>query len=187
MFSRLSPEILDPCLPQGMVLEGRENPYYKFKGLGDYHKCQEALIPLLNASVPCPVQPCTFNGVYQPEINFYNSEFYGFSEFWYTMEDVYRIGGQYEADIFDAQAKVSTMVNVLKFRTVFYCGSQIKRYLRFYPGIENLILPMLSYPGPQVTSSCGIASKCIQGFLEAYFKINKSMQTVVSKKKNLLL
>ena len=28
-----------------------------------------------------------------------------------------------------------------------------KGYLRFYPGIENLILPMLSYPGPQVTSS----------------------------------
>ena len=112
VFSRLSPEILDPCLPQGMVLEGRENPYYKFKGLGDYHKCQEALIPLLNASVPCPVQPCTFNGVYQPEINFYNSEFYGFSEFWYTMEDVYRIGGQYEADIFDAQAKVSATAKV---------------------------------------------------------------------------
>ena len=29
---------------------------------------------------------------------------------------------------------------------------------RFYPGIENLFLPMLSYPGRQVTSSCEIAS-----------------------------
>ena len=27
-----------------------------------------------------------------------------------------------------------------------------------YPGMENLILPMLSYPGRQVTSSCEIAS-----------------------------
>ena len=27
-------------------------------------------------------------------------------------------------------------------------------YLRCYPGIENLILPMLSYPGRQVTSLC---------------------------------
>ena len=31
-------------------------------------------------------------------------------------------------------------------------------YLRFYTGIENLILPMLSYPERQVTSSCEIAS-----------------------------
>ena len=47
-------------------------------------------------------------------------------------------------------------------------------YLRFYPGIENLILPMLSYPGRQVTSSsCEIASKRIRGLLEAYFEINK--------------
>ena len=28
----------------------------------------------------------------------------------------------------------------------------------FYPEIENFILPMLSYPGRQVTSSCEIAS-----------------------------
>ena len=39
----------------------------------------------------------------------------------------------------------------------------------------------LYYPGRQVTSSCEIASKRIQGLLEAYFKINKS-KTVVSKK-----
>ena len=31
-------------------------------------------------------------------------------------------------------------------------------YLRFYPGIENLILPMLPYPERQITSSCEIAS-----------------------------
>ena len=31
-------------------------------------------------------------------------------------------------------------------------------YLKFYPGIENLILPMLSYPGRQATSSCETAS-----------------------------
>ena len=33
----------------------------------------------------------------------------------------------------------------------------------------------------KVMSSCKIASKCIQGLLEAYFKIKKA---VVSKKKN---
>ena len=47
------------------------------------------------------------------------------------------------------------------------------RYLRFYSWIENLIFSMLSYQKHQVTSSCDIASPCIQGLLEAYFKINK--------------
>ena len=42
-----------------------------------------------------------------------------------------------------------------------------------FPGIKNLILPMLSYPEHQVTSACEIASKCIQGLLEAYLKINE--------------
>ena len=43
---------------------------------------------------------------------------------------------------------------------------------------------MLSYPGRQVMSLCEIASKCIQGLLEAYFEINKYIKTVLSKKKN---
>ena len=46
-------------------------------------------------------------------------------------------------------------------------------YLRFYLAIENLSLPMLSYLGRQVTPSCEIASKRIQGLLEAYLKNNK--------------
>ena len=79
-------------------------------GTGDYHTCQKLLVPLLNTSVPCKVSPCSFNGVHQPEIDFHNSEFYGFAEFWYTMEDVYRIGGQYEYDIFDVHAKVSAIL-----------------------------------------------------------------------------
>ena len=45
--------------------------------------------------------------------------------------------------------------------------------LKFYLRIESVSLPMLSYPGRQVTSSCEIASLCIQGLLEVYFKINK--------------
>ena len=38
--------------------------------------------------------------------------------------------------------------------------------------LTHAILPMLSYPGRQVMSSCEIASNRIQGLLESYFKIN---------------
>ena len=46
------------------------------------------------------------NGVFQPDIDFNSSEFYGFSEFYYSMEDVLRIAGHYNHDRFSAAAQV---------------------------------------------------------------------------------
>ena len=77
-----------------------------FIGTGDYLECKARLEPLLNRSVSCSQDPCSFNGVHQPEIDFVTSHFYGFSEFWYTMEDVYRGGGPYKISVFEKLAKV---------------------------------------------------------------------------------
>ena len=52
------------------------------------------------------------------------------------------------------QCRISLHVHRRPFDVVL---ANRQGYLRFYPGIENLILPMLSYPGRQVTS-CEIAS-----------------------------
>ena len=52
---------------------------------------------------------------------------------------------------------------------------------------KSYLTPIVSYPGRQVKSSCEIASKRIQGLLEAYFEINEYMKKkMVSKKKNQL-
>uniref|UniRef100_A0A0L8GWX3 Ectonucleoside triphosphate diphosphohydrolase 4 n=1 Tax=Octopus bimaculoides TaxID=37653 RepID=A0A0L8GWX3_OCTBM len=101
-FDKLSP-VPDPCLPLGLLYTSATNTQQKtfFIGLGDYALCRRNIFPLLNVTVPCQKKPCSMNGIYQSDINFHNSEFYGFSEFWYSMEDVYRIGGHYNADIFD--------------------------------------------------------------------------------------
>ncbi|KAK3095111.1 hypothetical protein FSP39_010449 [Pinctada imbricata] len=72
---------------------------------GDYLKCKDTLIPLLNQSAPCERPFCSMAGVHQPDIPFLKSEFYGFSEFWYTMEDVYRMGGVYDSKKFDLEAE----------------------------------------------------------------------------------
>lgn len=89
---------LDPCLPsdctEQRTFKGKE---YTFLGTGLYTECQKVILPLLNLSKPCSRQPCSFNGVYQPKIDYTKDEFYGFSEYWYSMNDVLRIGGQYRA------------------------------------------------------------------------------------------
>lgn len=100
--------IPDPCLPAGMPLtiEGdQEKPTRSFLGTGNYADCKARMEPLLNLSVSCSLNPCSMNGIHQPEIDFFHSHFYGFSEFWYSMEDVYGMGGQYKFSSFEKRAK----------------------------------------------------------------------------------
>ena len=56
----------------------------------------------------------------QAPIDFSNSEFYGFSEFYYCMEDVLRIGGLYDSLKYARAATVSSHAHkLLGFSTVF--------------------------------------------------------------------
>ena len=98
--------IKDPCLPAGMPLS-IEDSNAEFVGTGSYSECKSRMEPLLNLTVPCHQDPCSLNGVHQPPIDFYSSQFYGFSEFWYSMEDVFRIGGRYQQKKFDKEVAVS--------------------------------------------------------------------------------
>ncbi|XP_036389097.1 ectonucleoside triphosphate diphosphohydrolase 7-like [Megalops cyprinoides] len=85
---------LDPCLPLGLseTLE-RDGRAVFVRGQGDWPRCREVVRPLLGQ----PNGTASLRGVYQAPINFGNSEFYGFSEFYYCTEDVLRIGGQYDS------------------------------------------------------------------------------------------
>uniref|UniRef100_A0AAV2M354 Ectonucleoside triphosphate diphosphohydrolase 7 n=1 Tax=Knipowitschia caucasica TaxID=637954 RepID=A0AAV2M354_KNICA len=105
----------DPCLPLGLsdsVLRG--NRTLHLRGLGHWSRCQEAVRPFLglhNGTM-------SLGGVYRAPINFSNSEFYGFSEFYYCMEDVLRIRGTYDSRKFSRAAAdyCSTQWSVLKQR-----------------------------------------------------------------------
>ena len=82
--------------------------HYDLKGTGRFRECQADIIQLLNSSIPCKRKPCSLNGVHQPAIDFKNAEFYGFAEFWYSTQDVLRLGGHYEGDKMDQMAVVSS-------------------------------------------------------------------------------
>jgi Golgi nucleoside diphosphatase len=65
-------------------------------GTGDFAKCMIATSPLLNKTAPCPDVPCLFNGVHVPPIDFSASQFVGVSEYWYSSEHVFGLGGPYD-------------------------------------------------------------------------------------------
>ncbi|TKC49123.1 hypothetical protein EI555_021597, partial [Monodon monoceros] len=101
----LSPDnpFLDPCLPVGLtdVVE-RNSQVLHFRGRGDWVACGAMLSPLLARS---STSQASLNGIYQSPIDFNNSEFYGFSEFFYCTEDVLRIGGRYHGPTFAKAAQ----------------------------------------------------------------------------------
>jgi Golgi nucleoside diphosphatase len=44
-------------------------------------------------------------------LSFPRTEFYGFSEFWYTSEDVFKLGGVYRFEKFRNAAQVNNFIN----------------------------------------------------------------------------
>ncbi|XP_052533791.1 ectonucleoside triphosphate diphosphohydrolase 7 [Tympanuchus pallidicinctus] len=101
----LSPEtpFLDPCLPMGLddtITRGSQTLYVR--GRGDWQACALLLHPLLAGSNS---SQDSLIGAYKAPIDFSNSEFYGFSEFFYCTEDVLRLGGRYSARAFISAAQ----------------------------------------------------------------------------------
>jgi Golgi apyrase len=98
--------IKDPCLPSGLALA--ESPVYSepstsherkthtLLGTGSFEHCLQDTLPLLNKMAPCPDASCLFNGVSVPPIDFSVSHFIGVSEYWYSSEHVFGLGGSYD-------------------------------------------------------------------------------------------
>ncbi|KAJ7633115.1 nucleoside-diphosphatase [Roridomyces roridus] len=96
----------DPCLP--VDLELSEQPVHlgpssdhakkvhKLTGTGSFEQCMQKTAPLLNKTKPCPDTPCLMNGVHVPAIDFSVSHFIGVSEYWYSSEHVFGLGGPYD-------------------------------------------------------------------------------------------
>ncbi|XP_015244645.1 PREDICTED: ectonucleoside triphosphate diphosphohydrolase 4 isoform X2 [Cyprinodon variegatus] len=95
--------LLDPCLPSDLQDEiGPPTQRLHLRGTGDFDECRQILQPFLNRTNDTQT---SLSGIYQPAIDYSNSQFYGFSEFYYCMEDVLRMGGDYNASKYAQAAK----------------------------------------------------------------------------------
>jgi golgi apyrase len=96
----------DPCLPRD--LKRTETPVYTgpasdharkthtLVGSGNFTKCLQETAPLLNKDSPCVGIPCLFGGKRVPTIDFSVSRFIGVSEYWYSSEQIFGLGGAYD-------------------------------------------------------------------------------------------
>ena len=98
--------IFDPCLPKDLKLVGQplrppsasqhSKQPHTLVGTGSFEQCLEKTSPLLNKDAPCSAPPCLLNGVHVPPIDFSGSHFIGVSEYWYSAEHVFGLGGAYD-------------------------------------------------------------------------------------------
>ncbi|CAI2164932.1 20421_t:CDS:2 [Funneliformis geosporum] len=106
--SREQPTVLikDPCLPVNLLLTDTSlpPPYYTLQGSGSFSQCLELTYPLLNKTAPCLDDPCLFNGVHTPNIDFSVNHFVGISEYWYSSQDVFGLGGIWDFAEFERKA-----------------------------------------------------------------------------------
>jgi golgi apyrase len=96
----------DPCLPKNLQLQeapeqqpsasAHSKEPHTLVGTGSFEQCLKRTSPLLNKDAPCPDAPCLFNGVHVPPIDFSVSHFIGVSEYWYSSEHVFGLGGPYD-------------------------------------------------------------------------------------------
>nr|GAT58135.1 predicted protein [Mycena chlorophos] len=96
----------DPCLPADLELTehpvhlGPTNEHakktHRLLGTGSFEQCMRKTASLLNNNSPCPDSPCLMNGVHVPTIDFSVSHFIGVSEYWYSSEHVFGLGGPYD-------------------------------------------------------------------------------------------
>ncbi|XP_025071410.1 ectonucleoside triphosphate diphosphohydrolase 7 isoform X1 [Alligator sinensis] len=97
--------MLDPCLPVGLAdTVERGGRQLHLRGHGAWQACTQRLHPLL-AHPGTNSSQASLAGMYQAPIDFGNSEFYGFSEFFYCTEDVLRLGGRYHTPTFARAAQ----------------------------------------------------------------------------------
>ena len=145
----------DPCSPNGLndnltvhldldqlnqdlnhegILQSEQNLY--FSGTGEWDKCYAILTEFTKnrehyfKSCSADDLGCPDSGIKMPPMPMQNSEFYGFSEFWYTMEDVARMGGPYLLDRFASACKVSYFYGCIEpsFRARSILDSLLNKY-----------------------------------------------------------
>lgn len=102
----LGTEVNDPCMPKNAELEyTHEKKKYTIQGVGDYEMCLKTIYPLLMKNVPCKDSPCLFNGIHGPQLNFDKDKFVGISEYWYTANDIFQSGGEYNYHSFNEKVR----------------------------------------------------------------------------------
>lgn len=91
-------EMLDPCLPVGLITDLEGTPIESARGhdsvlvgTGLFKECVSKTYHLLDKDAPCDDKPCLLHGQHVPAIDFDVNHFVGVSEYWHTTHEVFEM------------------------------------------------------------------------------------------------
>lgn len=119
---------------------------YHLKGSGDFEKCQEKLQKLVTTDGLniCANLTCPFQNLAKVSVPFRETDFYGLSEFWYSMNDIYGMGGEYSYNKFSEASK--------KYCSTSWLVTQDRYRRKLYPNADNKRLLYQCFKASWVTS-----------------------------------
>lgn len=139
-LSTMETTLYDPCLSidsSETINITRPNDFgqtqllYYLRGSGNFSQCQDRLRQMITGQALswCNNITCPFTDLQHLTVPFQESEFYGISEFWYTMNDVYQMGGHYSRRKF---VEAST-----KYCSTSWLVTQDRARRNLYPNADN--------------------------------------------------
>ena len=115
-FDKLSSDEMILFLKKNLTLSSKEVSFYTI-GTGAWTDCYDTIKDFTRESEPflkeCKLEKevsgnCADNGIHLPSVlHLEQKEFYGFSEFWYSMEDVLDLGGKFIKEKLKQEATVN--------------------------------------------------------------------------------
>ncbi|KHN79288.1 Nucleoside-diphosphatase mig-23 [Toxocara canis] len=140
--------VRDSCLPTNLVKTG----------VGDWDACVGQLSELVvnsGTNAECQKSTCYLGQVVAPQISLSDIELYGFSECWFSTEDVFSLGGPYNFTLLAAKAR--------DFCKLRWSTIQSRSRLKLYPKADE----------DRLRSQC-FKSAWIAAVLHTGFSLDKS-------------
>lgn len=109
---------------------------YHLKGSGEFERCVEKLRHMINIDGIhwcLDNNTCPFEELKNITVPFIGTDFYGLSEFWYSMNDIFHMGGPYNPDSFAKSSgkycSTSWLVTQDRYKRKLYPNADFKRLL----------------------------------------------------------
>ncbi|VDM46310.1 unnamed protein product [Toxocara canis] len=152
--------VRDSCLPTNLVktVSRKNGSRFMRKGVGDWDACVGQLSELVvnsGTNAECQKSTCYLGQVVAPQISLSDIELYGFSECWFSTEDVFSLGGPYNFTLLAAKAR--------DFCKLRWSTIQSRSRLKLYPKADE----------DRLRSQC-FKSAWIAAVLHTGFSLDKS-------------
>ncbi|KAK6024211.1 GDA1/CD39 family protein, partial [Ostertagia ostertagi] len=149
--------VRDECMPVNLqkVINRSDGSMFVRKGIGDWEGCVKRLSSLLTRPYVHPKSLCKPNcflgNVAAPMVSLSSMALYGFSEYWYSLEEVLSLGGRYNYSLIAEKSKqycsqrwsaIQSAFNIAGQEVQWALGAMIY-HMRYFPlrnSASNLVV-----------------------------------------------